>query len=224
MTTSGTYDFSMDIDEVIQEAMEMIGGEQILGNEPKSARRSINLLLQDWQNRGILLWTADTTAVSVSTSVTSYALPASTVDITEVVLNRDNVDLQLQRITMEEYLKIPRKGQKGRPSQYAVRRSRANPTVFLWPVPENTTDVLKLEQIKFIQDVNKSAGQIADISRRFLPCLAVGVAFYMSMKRPGIEPSRIQFLKLEYEERLTRAMHEDRERASAYFLPRLNRV
>ena len=71
MTTSGTYNFSMDIDEVIQEASEMIGGEQTLGNEPKSARRSINLLLQDWQNRGVLLWTANTTEVTVSASVTS---------------------------------------------------------------------------------------------------------------------------------------------------------
>ena len=88
MATSGTYDFSLDIDEVIEEAMEMIGGEQTLGNEPKSARRSINLLLQDWQNRGILLWTADTTTVSVSTSVTSYALPDSIIDVTEAVIGR----------------------------------------------------------------------------------------------------------------------------------------
>ena len=124
MATSGTYDFSMDIDEVIQEATEMIGGEQTLGHEPKSARRSINLLLQDWQNRGILLWTAGTTAISVSTSVTSYALTSSTIDVTEAVLRRDNVDLQLERITMEEYLKIPRKSQTGRPNQYAIRIER----------------------------------------------------------------------------------------------------
>ena len=52
----------------------MIGGEATLGNEPKSARRSINLLLQDWQNRGIQLWTVGTTAVTVTTSVTSYVL------------------------------------------------------------------------------------------------------------------------------------------------------
>ena len=224
MATSGTYDFSLDIDEVIEEAMEMIGGEQTLGNEPKSARRSINLLLQDWQNRGILLWTADTTTVSVSTSVTSYALPDSIIDVTEAVIGRDNTDLQIERITMEEYLKIPRKGQKGRPSQYAIRRGRDNISVFLWPVPENTTDVLKLEHIKYTEDVNKSAIQTADISRRLLPCLTVGLAYFMSMKRPGIDAGRVQFLNQEYENRLQRAMHEDRERASAYFRPRINRV
>ncbi len=224
MGTSGTYDFSMDIDEVIQEATEMIGGEQTLGHEPKSARRSINLLLQDWQNRGILLWTAGTTAISVSTSVTSYALTSSTIDVTEAVLRRDNIDLQLERITMEEYLKIPRKSQTGRPNQYAIRRERGNPVLFLWPVPDNTTDILKLEQVKHTEDVTKSAGQNADISRRFLPCLTTGLAYYMAMKRPGVDVGRIGLLKAEYEERLMHAMDEDRERASAYFLPRINRV
>ena len=224
MGTSGTYDFSMDIDEVIQEATEMIGGEQTLGHEPKSARRSINLLLQDWQNRGILLWTAGTTAISVSTSVTSYALTSSTIDVTEAVLRRDNIDLQLERITMEEYLKIPRKSQTGRPNRYAIRRERGNPVLFLWPVPENTTDILKLEQVKHTEDVTKSAGQNADISRRFLPCLTTGLAYYMAMKRPGVDVGRIGLLKAEYEERLMHAMDEDRERASAYFLPRINRL
>jgi hypothetical protein len=224
MATSGTYDFSMDIDEVIQEATEMIGGEQTLGHEPKSARRSINLLLQDWQNRGILLWTAGTTAISVSTSVTSYALTSSTIDVTEAVVRRDDVDLQLERITMEEYLKIPRKSQTGRPNQYAIRRDRGNPVLFLWPIPENTTDILKLEQVKYTEDVTKSAGQNADISRRFLPCLTTGLAYYMAMKRPGVDVGRIGLLKAEYEERLMNAMNEDRERASAYFLPRINRV
>ena len=120
MATSGTYSFSMDIDEVIQEAMEMIGGEVTLGEEPRSARRSINLLLQDWQNRGIQLWTINTTAVTVATSVTAYSLDAHNIDVIEAVVNRDNIDLQLERISMEEYLKIPRKGQTGRPTQYAV--------------------------------------------------------------------------------------------------------
>ena len=224
MATSGTYNFSMDIDEVIQEAMEMIGGEQTLGHEPKSARRSINLLLQDWQNRGILLWTANTTVVSVSTSVTAYALTSSTIDVLEVAVNRDDTDIQIERITMEEYLKIPRKGQTGRPTQYAIRRDRDNPILYLWPVPENTTDLLKIEQVRYTQDVNKSAVQTADISRRFFPCLAAGLAYQMSMKRPGVDGGRIQMLKMEYEERLARAMDEDRERSNLKIVPRLRIV
>jgi len=220
MATSGTYNFSMDIDEVIEEAMEMIGGEATLGNEPRSARRSINLLLQDWQNRGIQLWTVDTTAVTVTTSVTSYSLSDQNIDVLEAVLNRDNVDIQLERISMEEYLKIPRKSQTGRPTQYSVRRSRDQAIVYLWPLPENNTDIVKLETVKYFEDVTKSS-QTADISRRFYPCLTAGTAYFMSMKRPGVDAGRIQMIKAEYEERLQRAQEEDRERASMYILPSL---
>ena len=224
MSTSGTYNFSMDIDEVIQEALEMIGGEQTLGNDPKSARRSINLLLQDWQNRGILLWATNTTVVDVSASVTAYSLSSNMVDAMEVVVNLSSTDIQLDRLSMEEYLKIPRKSQTGRPTQYAIRRGRSNPELYLWPVPDNDDYSLKIEKIKYLQDVNKSAGQIADVSRRFLPCMTAGVAYFMSLKRAGIDGNRIMFIKQEYEERLARAMDEDRERTSLRIVPKLNLV
>lgn len=220
MATSGTYSFSMDIDEVIQEAMEMIGGDPILGEEPKSARRSINLLLQDWQNRGIQLWTVNTTTVTVTTSVTSYTLGDENIDVLEAVVNRDGTDLQLERMSMEEYLKVPRKGQTGRPTQYAVRRERDASKVFLWPIPENSTDKIKFETVKYFQDVTRSS-QTADISRRFYPCLTAGTAYFMSMKRAGIDAGRIQMIKAEYEERLMRAQEEDKERASLHIVPRL---
>ena len=80
MAVSGTYDFNLDIDEVIQEAMEMIGGEDTLGHEPASARRLYNLMLKDWQNRGVLLWTTSVSNVTVSASLANYSLSSSTVD------------------------------------------------------------------------------------------------------------------------------------------------
>ena len=222
MSTSGTYNFSMDIDEVIQEAMEMIGGEPTLGHEPKSARRSINLLLSDWQNRDIMLWTAETSVFTVSVSTTTYSLASSSIDVLEAVVNRDDTDIQLERISMQEYLKIPNKKQTGRPTQYAVRHERDNPVVYLWPLPENSTDQLKIELIRYMQDVTKSAVQTADISRRFLPCLSAGVAYYMSMKRPNVDMNRIAMIKTEYEERLARALTEDRERASLFITPKIS--
>jgi len=222
MSTSGTYDFSMDIDEVIQEAMEMIGGEPTLGHEPKSARRSINLLLSDWQNRDIMLWTAETSVFTVSVSTTTYSLASSSIDVLEAVVNRDSTDIQLERISMQEYLKIPNKKQTGRPTQYAVRHERDNPVIYLWPLPENSTDQVKIELIRYMQDVNKSAVQTADISRKFLPCLSAGLAYYMSMKRPNVDMNRIAMIKTEYEERLARALTEDRERASLFITPKIS--
>lgn len=224
MATSGTFNFALEIDDVIQEATEMIGGEQTLGHEPASARRSLNLMLKDWQNRGILLWSTEASAITVTASVSSYELSDSTIDALQVIVNRDNTDLPLTRISYEEYLQIPRKGQTGRATQYSIKRNRDNPTLFIWPIPENSTDVLKVEKISELEDINKSAGQNADVPKRFLPCLSAGLAFYMSIKRPGVDAGKITFLKQNYEELLERALTEDSERASIFFKPKLRAV
>ena len=224
MATSGTYNFNLDIDEVIQEATEMIGGEQTLGHEPQSARRSINLMLNDWQNRGVLLWKIYTTAVTVSTSVTSYDLSSSTTDALQVNLRRDSTDIELQRISFEEYLNVPNKSQAGRPTQYTVKRDLANPTIHIYPVPDNATDILKIEAIRQVEDVNKSAEQNADAPVRFLPALTCGLSYYLSMKRNNIPMDRIQMLKANYEEKLAMALEEDRERASLLLKPKLGYI
>ena len=219
MAVSSTFNFNLDIDDVIQEATEMIGGEQTLGYEPASARRSLNLMLKDWQNRGILLWSTEASVITVTASVSSYALSDSTIDALQVIINRSNTDLPLTRISYEEYLQIPNKGQTGRATQYTVKRDRDNPTIFVWPIPENSTDKLKVEKISELTDINKSATQNADVPKRFLPCLSAGLAFYMSMKRANVTPQKITFLKQNYEELLNRALLEDSEKASMYILP-----
>ena len=221
---SGSYNFNLEIGDVIQEATEMIGGEVTLGEEPRSARRSINLILSDWQNRGVCLWTTNTTTVSVAASTSQVSLGSHVSDVMQVVVNRDDTDLEMTRISYEEYLKIPNKGQTGRPSQYAIKRFSDNVQLFMWSVPDVNTDKLKIEKIDYMQDVDKSAIQNADMPRRFLPALTTGLAYYMSLKRPGISEARATFLKREYEERLGFAMTEDKERASLYITPKIGSI
>ena len=226
MATSGSYDFNLDIDQVIQEATELIGGEETLGHTPQSARRSINLLLNDWQNRGILLWSTFTTAVTVSTSVTTYDLSDSVTDalIVTVKTSAAGAETQLTRISYEEYNIIPNKTQTGRATQYTVKRNINNPTIYLYPIPSNSSDILTVEGIRQLEDVNKSAGQNADIPKRFLPCLTYGLAYYLAQKRPGVADTRIAMLKTDYEATLQRAMEEDKQRASIYFKPKLGYI
>ena len=219
--TSGTYDFNLEIGDVIQEATEMIGGEVTLGEEPRSARRSINLILNDWQNRGVCLWTTNTTIVSIAASTSQVSLGSHVSDVMQVVINRDNTDLNLTRISYEQYLILPNKGQTGRPSQYAIKRFADNVELYMWALSDNNTSKLKIEKIDYMQDVTKSAVQNADMPRRFLPALTTGLAYYMALKRPGISEARAKFLKTEYEERLSFAMTEDKERASLYITPKM---
>jgi uncharacterized protein YihD (DUF1040 family) len=226
LASSGTYDFNLDIDEVIQEATEMIGGEQTLGHTPQSARRSINLLLNDWQNRGVLLWSTFTTAITVATSTTTYDLADSVSDalIITVKASASATETQLTRISYEEYNVLPNKSQTGRPTQYSIKRNVNNPTIYLYPIPDNSTEILTVEAIRQLEDVNKSAAQNADIPKRFLPCLTYGLAHQLAQKRTGVTDARIAMLKLSYEETFKRAMEEDKERASIYFKPKLGYV
>ena len=226
MATSGTYNFNLDIDEVIQEASEMIGGEETLGHTPKSARRSINLMLTDWQNRGICLWSINTTVVTVADTVASVSLSDSTIDALAITYSTSiaGTDIALERISREEYHNLPNKNQSGRPTQYAIKRNVDKPTVFLYPVPNSSTEILTIEGIRQLQDVNKSAEQNADIPKRFLPCLTYGLAHQLAQKRPGVTDARVAMLKASYEETFKRAMEEDKERASIYFKPKLGYV
>ena len=224
MATSGTYNFNLDIDEVIQEATEMIGGEETLGHTPASARRSINLMLNEWQNKGVLLWSILTTAVtatSVETSLSDEIL--DTLAVTYAV-NSSATDIALERISREEYHNLPNKTTTGRPTQYAITRGVNNIALFLYPTPNITTGILNIECFKQLEDVNKSAGQNAQVPKRFLPALTCGLSYHLAMKRPGIPMDRIQMLKANYDEKLAFAMEEDRERASMFIRPRLGYI
>lgn len=225
MASSGTYSFNLDVDEIIREASEMLGGEQVLGNELTSAKRSINLILTDWQNRGVNLWTVSTTAVSVASSTTVISLEGSTIDVLEAVWQvSTNQELQMNRISMEEYLTYSNKSRTGRPNEFAVRRNRDNVDVYLYPVPDTDTGAFKYEKFGEIQDVTNTAVENVDVPKRFLPCLTAGLAFYMGLKRPNVDMNRLNMLKVNYEELFTNASEEDRERTSLYFRPKLRRI
>ena len=226
MSTSGTYNFSMDIDEVIQEAMEMIGGEQTLGHEPKSARRSINLLLQDWQNRGINMWTIDEGTVNLTEGTATYNLPADTIDLLEHVIRTGSgsvttqADLNISRISVSTYASIPNKLSRGRPIQLYIDRGQANPTATVWPVPDaSSTYVLTYWRMRRIQDAG-SGVETPDVNFRFLPCLVAGLAYYIAQKDPELAP-RVPMLQTEYERQFDLAAQEDREKASISLVPRM---
>ena len=227
MAVSGTYDFNLDIDEVIQEATEMIGGEDTLGHEPASARRSINLMLKDWQNRGVLLWGTDLASTTLSTDTAEYTLDSDTVDVLSGYIRRasNSNDFQMTRIPYEEYEAITDKTTSGRPTQFSTLKGRDTMNVYFFPVPDSTdTYTFRHYRMKRLKDVNKSALENADVPFRFLPCLTAGLAYYLSFKRPNIPMDRITLLQANYEKLLENAMEADKERVSLFINPRLGSV
>jgi hypothetical protein len=145
MATSGTTAFTMDFTEVAEEAWERAGREMRSGYDLRTARRSMNLMTIEWQNRGINMWTIEEGTLNLVSGTATYNLPADTIDLLEHVIRTGDgnvttqADLNLSRISVSTYSTIPNKLSQGRPIQMYIDRGRDNPTVTVWPVPDQGT-------------------------------------------------------------------------------------
>jgi hypothetical protein len=228
MTTSGTTAFDMDFTEIAEEAWERAGREMRSGYDLRTARRSMNLMTIEWQNRGINMWTIDSGTINLVEGTTQYTLPADTIDLLEhqIRTNSGNTstqsDLTISRISVSTYASIPNKLTQGRPIQLYVERLRDAPKVNVWPVPDNNNYVLYYWRMRRIQDAG-SGVQTADMNFRFFPCLVAGLAYHIAMKVPELA-ERIPMLKAVYDEQFEMAAGEDREKTAARFVPRIGRI
>lgn len=215
MALSGTKTFELDVADYCEEAWERVGLEIRTGYDQRTTRRSLNLLLADWANRGLNQWTIERETITVDPSGgVDYTMSGSTIDIlTAVIRNTDGVgtssqvDLTLDRVSREYYLNIPNKLTEGRPVQFFLDR-QITPILYVWPKP-NTTYYLIVDKLQRMDDASAGVNTM-QVPFRFYPCLAAGLAYYLAIKKA---PERVQLLKAVYEEEFERAASEDRDRA-----------
>jgi hypothetical protein len=220
VATSGTKTFELDVADYIEEAFERCGIEVRTGYDQRTARRSLNLLLAEWANRGLNQWTIKEEIINVGSTSASYTLAASDIDIISAVVRFTNgvgtqsqVDLTLDRVSREYYLNIPNKLTPGRPVQFFVDR-QVTPVLYLWPMP-NMNYYVVVNKLVRMDDAAAGANTL-QLPFRFYPCLAAGLAYYLSMKKA---PERTQMLRAAYEEEFDRASGEDRDRAGLRLTP-----
>ena len=214
MAVSDSTDFELDVAEYIEEAFERCGLEVRTGYDLKSAKRSLNLMLAEWANRGLNQWTITQTTQALTSGTATYNLNTNVIDILSVVVRRSSTDFAMERISRSTYLGIPTKSTTGRPNQFFLDR-QITPVLKIWPTPENSTDTIIFAALTRMDDADTFINTM-DMPFRFFPCLAAGLAYYISMKRA---PNRTQMLKAVYEEEFQRAMTEDRDRASFNVVP-----
>ena len=215
MAVSGSTDFSLDADEVIREAYERCGIQQISGKDLRTAIRSMNLLMAEWANRGLNLWTVTLGTQSTTASDKDYALNANIVDVLEVsVRDADDTDVTLSRISRADYEMLPSKDSEGKPSQFYFERT-TTPTLYVYPTPDLSTYTIRYYYLKRLDDIDVPTDD-PNVPFRFLPCLTAGMAYYIAMKKA---PQMMPNLKQVYEEEFKRAMDEDRDRASFSAVP-----
>lgn len=211
-----------DIVEIFEEAYERAGVEMRSGYDLKTARRSLNLLTLEWQNRGLNLFTVVSGTIPLVSGNHAYDLPPDTVDIIEHQIRTgqgsSQLDTALQRISVSTYAAQSVKNVQGRPTQIYVDRAIA-PKVFLWPVPDNSQDYqLFFYRMRSIEGLSSGVGGAPAIPGRFVPALVAGLAFYIALKKPEVAQNA-PILKQLYEEQFQMAADEDRDRASTFFAP-----
>ena len=136
MTTTGSTLFNMDFTEIAEEAWERAGREMRSGYDLRTARRSMNLMTIEWQNKGINMWTMEQGIINLTPGLATYALPTDTIDLLEQIIRTGSntastqADLTITRISVSTYATIPNKLQQARPIQVWIQRlsGQTNPT------------------------------------------------------------------------------------------------
>jgi hypothetical protein len=229
MAVSGTTAFNLDFTEIAEEAWERAGREMRSGYDLRTARRSMNLMTIEWQNKGINMWTIEEGYINLIQGQATYDLPADTIDLLEHVIRTGQgsvstqSDLTITRISVSTYATIPNKLQQARPIQVWVERLRDNPRITVWPIPDQGTVsspyyVFKYWRLRRIDDAGTGVNT-ADVNFRFLPALTAGLAYHIALKIPEAA-DRIPMLKQVYDESFDLAAGEDREKAAIRFVPR----
>ena len=217
MTTSSSTDFNLDVAEYIEEAFERCGLEAKTGYDLQTAKRSMNIMLAEWANRGLNQWTIEQRTQALTVNDSEYSLGTDIIDILSVVVRRSGTDFSMTRISRDTFINLPNKTSTSRPTQYFLDR-QITPNLKLYPTPENSTDVIIYDALTRMQDADTQVNTL-EIPFRFIPCLTAGLAYYIAMKRA---PDRIQLLKTVYEEEFERAMAEDRDRSAFNVSPKLD--
>ena len=211
-----------DLPELFEEAYELAGLVMRSGYDLKTARRSLNLLTLEWQNRGLNLFTIEAGTLSITAGTETYTLPTDTIDLIEHQVRTgtgtNQTDTALERISVSTYAQQTNKKTQGRPTQIFVQRLPTEVKVTLWPVPDATTTyTLFYYRLKGIDGLSSGiGGDISSVPPRFVPALVSGMAYYLSMKK---NPQMAANLKQEYEFQFQLASGEDEETASIKFVP-----
>ena len=230
-----TNRFNPAIDDIIEEAFERtnIRGTRT-GYQLRSARRSLNIMFQEWENRGVHLWKVKLAKVPLILGQAEYSFatdsinfPSDISDTLEAFYRNNSTttapqDIALTQISRSQYNATPNKLTQGTPSQYYVER-KLNPSIFLYTTPSSSvssTTTPSNFQFCFyylakIQDAG-SYNFTSDVVNRFYPCMMSGLAYYLSQK---YSPAMSQELERRYESELLRALDADNQGTSTFISP-----
>jgi hypothetical protein len=228
MATSGTTTFNLDISDIMEEAYDLCGLELRSGYSYRGARRALNLVFLEWQNKGLNLWTVEQGSATLVAGTSSYTAESSTLDIVDVSIRtnagnvNDQFDQRLNRISRTEYNHQASKLTQSKPTQFYVDKDNDAVKIVLWATPDSAeTYTLIYDYVKRIEDVGTVASNNADVPTRYLPCLTYALAYNLACKSPEAI-QRVPMIRQRYMELWDEASDADREKAAVRFVPDLS--
>jgi hypothetical protein len=227
MATSGSTSFSLSLEEIVDEAFDRCGLKLMSGEDFQTARRSLDLMLIEWQNRGTNFWTLDQTTVNLVQGQESYILADTVYDVLECFVRTgtgtSQQDLTVRRTSVSSYAKISNKPSQGRPVKYWLDKQRDAPVMYLWPVPDQAYSLIHYS-LSRVEDSGSPASLTTDVPYRFLPALVAGLAYNVGIKRSNrVAPDKLMSLKADYEQQWDLAQSGDRDRSSFRIRPAIRR-
>ena len=158
----------------------------------------------------------DTSTYNIDSTNATAPIDVLDVFIRETI-NSENTDLPMTRLSRAEYSHITNKSSTGKPNQFFINK-QTTPTISVWPAPDkSSTYTIYMNVLTRMDDADAGANTL-DLPFRFYPCLAAGLAYYISLKKA---PERTSMLKAVYEEEFERAMSQDEDRGSFKVSPDL---
>jgi hypothetical protein len=201
MAVSGTFVFNPELADHIDEAFERCGIDpaDLKARHVRSAVRSANLTLSDWQNFGYKEYTLVKVTQTLTQGDLSFVLPTGGYDIFHATLKRDGRESEMYPISRSDYNALHDKILQGRPDRYFTDRSTyigdtPASTIFLWQAAENSTDTIELWYMRRHADAGDPANTL-DISPNYQEAFACGMAWHLSKK---YAPDRTDRLKDDY--------------------------
>lgn len=226
IATSGTFSFNLDLPDIVEEAYERVGVAELrTGYNYRTARRSLDLLLLEWQNKGLNLWAVKSASQTLTAGTGAYTLSGEKLDIIEGLLRTDagdttlQTDLTMERVSISHYAHQTNKLNPGRPIQYWLEQTPAGIVVNVWPVPDAVvTYTFFYYYMERIEDTGNAGPNTIDVPARYLPVLVAGLAYYLAMKTPEALP-KLAALKAIYDEQWGLASDSSREKATLRLVP-----
>lgn len=192
MSISGTTTFTQTRDQLISDALQLLGvigsNDTATANDITFASGILNKMVKAWQAQGINLWKEQEATITIVANQYLYTLNSSNYPTIGRPLNIINcryhyssgLERKMKKLGRGEYDTLPTKTTStGASTAFYYSPQLTSGLLYVWPVPQDTTDSLAITYLTTIDDFT-SSNDNADFPQEWLECLTYNLAMRLA--------------------------------------------